>query len=113
MSTHGNSRDTENTAEIPETPPISSAQRAGVGVPETSSIPWFQSSDKILKSPFFCLSTKQFIPVPHKPVSALCEHYHIVLVELYGFKDVVVPNDIVAWFESIASYMTFDTWKRL
>ncbi|RPA97330.1 HAD-superfamily subfamily IIA hydrolase [Choiromyces venosus 120613-1] len=50
-------------------------------------------------------------------------YYHTVLVggegyrfrevaELYGFKDVVVPNDIVAWDGSTALYRTFGTWER-
>src|SRR5690606_29302505 len=30
----------------------------------------------------------------------------------YGFKDVVVPNDIVAWNESIAPYRVFGPWER-
>lgn len=75
---------------------------------------------KILKSP---ISTKQFIQ-SHTPMSALAEYYNTVLVvggegyrcrevaELYGFKDVVVPNDIVAWDESIAPYRVFGTWER-
>lgn len=75
---------------------------------------------KILNSP---ISTKQFIQ-SHTPMSALAEYYSTVLVvggegyrcrevaEKYGFKDVVVPNDIVAWDESIAPYRTFGTWER-
>jgi len=57
-------------------------------------------------------------------MSALAEYYNTVLVvggegfrcreiaELYGFKDVVVPNDIVAWDETIAPYRTFGPWER-
>ncbi|KAI5814661.1 HAD-like domain-containing protein [Pyronema omphalodes] len=75
---------------------------------------------KILGSP---VSTKQFIQ-SHTPMSALAEYYNTVLVvggegfrcreiaELYGFKDVVVPNDIVAWDESIAPYRVFGPWER-
>ena len=74
----------------------------------------------ILGSP---VSTKQFIQA-HTPMSALSEYHHTVLVvggegfrcreiaELYGFRDVVVPNDIVAWDESIAPYRTFGPWER-
>ncbi|KAF8532217.1 cat eye syndrome critical region protein 5 precursor [Trichophaea hybrida] len=74
----------------------------------------------ILGSP---VSTTQFIQ-SHTPMSALAEYYHTVLVvggegfrcreiaELYGFKDVVVPNDIVAWDETIAPYRTFGPWER-
>jgi HAD superfamily hydrolase (TIGR01456 family) len=75
---------------------------------------------KILKNP---VSTKQFIQ-SHTPMSALAEYYNTVLVvggegfqcrgiaEEYGFKDVVVPNDIVAWDESIAPYRVFGPWER-
>ncbi|TGZ76234.1 HAD-superfamily hydrolase [Ascodesmis nigricans] len=75
---------------------------------------------KILGSP---VSTKQFIQ-SHTPMSALAEYYNTVLVvggegfkcreiaEAYGFKDVVVPNDIVAWDESIAPYRVFGPWER-
>ncbi|KAI5779400.1 phosphatidyl synthase-like protein [Geopyxis carbonaria] len=75
---------------------------------------------QILGSP---VSTKQFIQ-SHTPMSALAEYYHTVLVvggegfqcraiaEAYGFADVVVPNDIVAWDESIAPYRTFGPWER-
>ncbi|KAL7266707.1 hypothetical protein RUND412_010738 [Rhizina undulata] len=75
---------------------------------------------KILNSP---ISTKQFIQ-SHTPMTALAEYYNTVLVvggegyrcrevaERYGFKDVVVPNDIVAWDETIAPYRTFGEWER-
>ena len=61
------------------------------------------------------MSTKQFIQA-HTPMSALADYYKTVLVvggegfkcrdiaEMYGFKDVIVPNDIIAWDESIAPY---------
>lgn len=57
-------------------------------------------------------------------MSALAEHYRTVLVvggegtrcrdiaELYGFRDVVVPSDIVAWDESIAPYRILTPWER-
>jgi HAD superfamily hydrolase (TIGR01456 family) len=57
-------------------------------------------------------------------MSALAQHYTTVLVvggegcrcreiaELYGFKDVVVPNDIVAWDQTIAPYREFGPWER-
>jgi HAD superfamily hydrolase (TIGR01456 family) len=57
-------------------------------------------------------------------MSALAEYYKTVLVvggegyrcreiaERYGFKDVVVPNDIVAWDETIAPYRVFGPWER-
>ncbi|KAA8900262.1 HAD-like domain-containing protein [Sphaerosporella brunnea] len=74
----------------------------------------------ILGSP---VSTKQFIQ-SHTPMSALAQYYNTVLVvggegyrcreiaEQYGFKDVVVPNDIVAWDETIAPYRVFGPWER-
>lgn len=89
----------------------------GSGKPEAERC---EQLSKILRSP---ISTKQFIQ-SHTPMSALAEYYNTVLVvggegyrcrevaELYGFKDVVVPNDIVAWDESIAPYRTFGTWER-
>lgn len=75
---------------------------------------------EILQSP---VSTKQFIQ-SHTPMSALAEYYSTVLViggegfrcreiaEAYGFKDVIVPNDIVAWDEKIAPYRDFSPWER-
>ena len=57
-------------------------------------------------------------------MSALAEYYNTVLVvggegyrcreiaEAYGFKDIVVPNDIVAWDESVAPYREFGPWER-
>ncbi|KAI0024458.1 HAD-superfamily hydrolase [Xylariomycetidae sp. FL0641] len=70
---------------------------------------------KILQNP---VDTEQFIQ-SHTPMSALAEYYNTVLVvggvgyrcrevaEKYGFKDVVVPNDIVAWDPTIAPYREF------
>jgi len=75
---------------------------------------------EILGSP---VDPKQFIQ-SHTPMSALADYYHTVLVvggegfmcrdiaEAYGFKDVVVPNDIVAWNESIAPYRIMGPWER-
>lgn len=75
---------------------------------------------KILGSP---VSTKQFIQA-HTPMSALKDYYKTVLVvggegfrcrdiaEMYGFKDVVVPNDIIAWDETISPYRVFGPWER-
>lgn len=65
---------------------------------------------KILKNP---VSTEQFIQ-SHTPMSALSEYYETVLVvggenyqcrevaKQYGFKDIVVPNDIYAANETIS-----------
>ncbi|KAI5924115.1 HAD-like domain-containing protein [Camillea tinctor] len=84
----------------------------GSGKPEK---PRCDQLSSILKNP---VSTDQFIQ-SHTPMSALSEYYHTVLVvggvgyrcrdvaEQYGFKDVVVPNDIVAWDPSIAPYREF------
>lgn len=69
------------------------------------------------------VDTAQFIQ-SHTPMSALAAYYGTVLVvggegtkcrdvaELYGFKDVVVPNDIVAWDPSIAPYRAFTDEER-
>ncbi|KAH9909658.1 HAD-like domain-containing protein [Xylariomycetidae sp. FL2044] len=74
---------------------------------------------KILQNP---VSTEQFIQ-SHTPMSALAEYYNTVLVvggvgykcrevaEKYGFKDIVVPNDIVAWDPSIAPYREFTAYE--
>ncbi|KAI1505645.1 HAD-superfamily hydrolase [Biscogniauxia marginata] len=84
----------------------------GSGKPEK---PRCDQLTQILKNP---VNTEQFIQ-SHTPMSALAEYYHTVLVvggvgyrcrdvaEQYGFKDVVVPNDIVAWDPSIAPYREF------
>lgn len=75
---------------------------------------------KILQNP---VSTDQFIQ-SHTPMSALASYYNTVLVvggegykcrevaEKYGFKDIVVPNDIVAWDETIAPYRCFTEEER-
>ncbi|KAK8061862.1 hypothetical protein PG994_008228 [Apiospora phragmitis] len=71
----------------------------GSGKPEKARC---EQLSKILKNP---VSTEQFIQ-SHTPMSALAEYYSTVLVvggegykcrevaEQYGFKDIVVPNDI-------------------
>lgn len=57
-------------------------------------------------------------------MSALAEYYNTVIVvggegykcrevaEQYGFKDIVVPNDIVAWDPTIAPYRVFTDAER-
>ncbi|KAH6645406.1 HAD-like domain-containing protein [Truncatella angustata] len=89
----------------------------GSGKPEKARC---EQLTKILGNP---VSTEQFIQ-SHTPMSALAEYYNTVLVvggegfkcrevaELYGFKDIVVPNDIVAWDETIAPYRHFSPWER-
>ncbi|KAK6201877.1 hypothetical protein LQW54_009287 [Pestalotiopsis sp. IQ-011] len=89
----------------------------GSGKPEKARC---EQLSKILHNP---VSTDQFIQ-SHTPMSALAEYYKTVLVvggegfkcrevaELYGFKDIVVPNDIVAWDETIAPYRHFSPWER-
>ncbi|KAI0170072.1 HAD-like domain-containing protein [Pestalotiopsis sp. NC0098] len=89
----------------------------GSGKPEKARC---EQLSKILHNP---VSTDQFIQ-SHTPMSALAEYYNTVLVvggegfkcrevaELYGFKDIVVPNDIVAWDETIAPYRHFSPWER-
>ncbi|RYP56749.1 hypothetical protein DL771_011617 [Monosporascus sp. 5C6A] len=89
----------------------------GSGKPEKARC---DQLSKILKNP---VSTEQFIQ-SHTPMSALAEYYNTVLVvggegykcrevaELYGFKDIVVPNDIVAWDETIAPYRVFTAEER-
>jgi HAD superfamily hydrolase (TIGR01456 family) len=69
------------------------------------------------------ISTEQFIQ-SHTPMRALAEYYDTVLVvggegyrcrevaEEYGFKDIVVPNDIVAWDNTIAPYRVFTEEER-
>ncbi|KAF2236818.1 HAD-superfamily hydrolase [Viridothelium virens] len=69
---------------------------------------------KILKSP---ISIDQFIQ-SHTPMSALAEYYSTVLVvggegyrcrEVaydYGFRNVIIPHDVVAWDPTIAPYRT-------
>ncbi|KAI0884363.1 HAD-like domain-containing protein [Annulohypoxylon maeteangense] len=75
---------------------------------------------KILQNP---VNIEQFIQ-SHTPMSALSEYYNTVLVvggegykcrevaERYGFKDIVVPNDIVASDPSIAPYRVFTDEER-
>ncbi|KAI1258810.1 HAD-superfamily hydrolase [Xylariaceae sp. FL1019] len=84
----------------------------GSGKPEKARC---EQLSKILKNP---VNTEQFIQ-SHTPMSALAAYFNTVLVvggvgyrcrevaEQYGFKDVVVPNDIVAWDPSIAPYREF------
>lgn len=76
--------------------------------------------ESILRNP---VSTSQFIQ-SHTPMSALAEYYSTVLVvggegyrcrevaEQYGFRNIVVPNDIVAWDPSIAPYRVFTDEER-
>ncbi|KAI0121100.1 HAD-like domain-containing protein [Xylariales sp. AK1849] len=89
----------------------------GSGKPEK---PRCEQLSKILKNP---VSTDQFIQ-SHTPMSALAEYYPTVLVvggegykcrevaEQYGFKNIIVPNDIVAWDVSIAPYRQFTAEER-
>jgi HAD superfamily hydrolase (TIGR01456 family) len=75
---------------------------------------------KILHSP---ISTEQFIQA-HTPMSALAEYYETVLVvggekyrcrevaEQYGFKNIIVPNDIVAAQPTIAPLKEFFTAEQ-
>ncbi|KAM0355206.1 hypothetical protein ACHAPU_001072 [Fusarium lateritium] len=75
---------------------------------------------KILGNP---VETDQFIQ-SHTPMSALSEYYSTVLVvggegyrcrevaEQYGFRNIVVPNDIVAWDPTIAPYRVFTEEER-
>ncbi|KAI0445495.1 HAD-superfamily hydrolase [Xylaria telfairii] len=89
----------------------------GSGKPEQARC---DQLSKILKNP---VNTEQFIQ-SHTPMSALASYYHTVLVvggvgyrcrevaEQYGFKDVVVPNDIVAWDPTIAPYREFTEYEK-
>ncbi|GME25631.1 HAD-superfamily hydrolase subfamily IIA CECR5 [Neofusicoccum parvum] len=89
----------------------------GSGKPELARC---EQLSKILENP---VSTEQFIQ-SHTPMSALSEYYNTVLVvggegykcrevaEQYGFKDIVVPNDIVAWDPTIAPYRVFTEEER-
>lgn len=89
----------------------------GSGKPELART---EQLSKILQNP---ISTDQFIQ-SHTPMRALAEYYNTVLVvggegykcrevaEEYGFKDIVVPNDIVAWDPSIAPYRVFTEEER-
>jgi HAD superfamily hydrolase (TIGR01456 family) len=89
----------------------------GSGKPEG---PRCEQLAKILHSP---ISTDQFIQ-SHTPMRALAEYYKTVLVvggegyrcrevaEQYGFEDIVVPNDIIAWDPTIAPYRVFTDAER-
>lgn len=69
------------------------------------------------------ISTDQFIQ-SHTPMQALSEYYETVLVvggegytarfaaEAYGFRNVVVPKDIVAWDPSISPWRHFTEEER-
>ncbi|KAL2120153.1 hypothetical protein VTJ04DRAFT_4179 [Mycothermus thermophilus] len=69
------------------------------------------------------ISTEQFIQ-SHTPMRALAQYYHTVLVVggegtrcrdvavEYGFRDIVVPNDILAWDPTIAPYRVFTEEER-
>jgi HAD superfamily hydrolase (TIGR01456 family) len=75
---------------------------------------------QILSSP---ISTEQFIQA-HTPMSALSEYYETVLVvggekyrcrevaELYGFKNIIVPNDIYAAQPAISPLREFFTEEQ-
>jgi len=89
----------------------------GSGKPESART---EQLSKILGNP---VNVEQFIQ-SHTPMRALAEYYKTVLVvggegyrcrevaEEYGFKDIIVPNDIVAWDESIAPYRVFTEEER-
>ncbi|SPO06394.1 probable phosphatase [Cephalotrichum gorgonifer] len=69
------------------------------------------------------ISTDQFIQ-SHTPMQALAEYYDTVLVvggegytaraaaEEYGFKNVVLPKDILAWDPTISPWRTFTEEER-
>ncbi|KAF1352238.1 HAD-like domain-containing protein [Delphinella strobiligena] len=89
----------------------------GSGKPEKARCEQLSS---IVKSP---ISVDQFIQ-SHTPMRALADYYKTVLVvggegykcrevaQEYGFKDIVVPNDIVAWDPTIAPYRVFTDEER-
>jgi HAD superfamily hydrolase (TIGR01456 family) len=89
----------------------------GSGKPETART---KQLSEILHNP---VCVDQFIQ-SHTPMRALAEYYGTVLVvggegyrcrdvaEEYGFRDVVVPNDIVAWDPTIAPYRVFTNEER-
>ncbi|KAK8192706.1 hypothetical protein M8818_007878 [Zalaria obscura] len=89
----------------------------GSGKPEQARI---DQLSKIVRNP---IHMDQFIQ-SHTPMRALAEYYNTVLVvggegykcrevaEQYGFKDIVVPNDIVAWDPTIAPYRVFTEEER-
>lgn len=69
------------------------------------------------------ISTKQFIQ-SHTPMQALAEYYETVLViggagfearhaaENYGFRNVVVPKDILAWDQNVSPWRNFTEEER-
>lgn len=89
----------------------------GSGKPEQARV---DQLSKILHQP---VNKEQFIQ-SHTPMRALAEYYKTVLVvggegyrcrevaEEYGFQDIVVPNDIVAWDPTIAPYRVFTDEER-
>ncbi|KAF4631761.1 hypothetical protein G7Y89_g6365 [Cudoniella acicularis] len=89
----------------------------GSGKPEAARC---AQLSRILHSP---ISTEQFIQ-SHTPMSALAEYYDTVLVvggenyqcrevaKQYGFKDIVVPNDIVAAQPTISPLKEFFTAEQ-
>ena len=89
----------------------------GSGKPEAARC---AQLSKILRSP---ISTEQFIQ-SHTPMSALAEYYDTVLVvggenyqcrevaKQYGFKDIVVPNDIVASQPTLSPLKEFFTAEQ-
>ncbi|KAH6678229.1 HAD-like domain-containing protein [Halenospora varia] len=89
----------------------------GSGKPEAARC---AQLSKILHSP---ISTEQFIQ-SHTPMSALAEYYDTVLVvggenyqcrevaKQYGFKDIIVPNDIVAAQSTISPLKEFFTAEQ-
>ena len=89
----------------------------GSGKPEAARC---AQLSKILHSP---ISTEQFIQ-SHTPMSALAEYYETVLVvggenyqcrevaKQYGFKDIVVPNDIVAAQPTLSPLKEFFTAEQ-
>ncbi|EON98509.1 putative phosphatidyl synthase protein [Phaeoacremonium minimum UCRPA7] len=89
----------------------------GSGKPEQARV---NQLSAILGAP---ISTEQFIQ-SHTPMRALAEYYNTVLVvggegyrcrevaEQYGFRDIVVPNDIVASDPTIAPYRVFTDEER-
>lgn len=89
----------------------------GSGKPEQARI---DQLSKILHNP---IHIDQFIQ-SHTPMRALSEYYKTVLVvggegykcrevaEQYGFEDIVVPNDIIAWDPTIAPYRVFTEEER-
>jgi len=89
----------------------------GSGKPEAARC---AQLSKILGSP---ISTEQFIQ-SHTPMSALAEYYETVLVgggknyqcrevaKNYGFKNIIVPNDIVASQSTISPLKEFFTAEQ-